>query len=103
MYNMHFDRYEELCKAFKIRRGTYGLVSPDAQYSVVGRREALEKAMESFDVVIEYVGPGYAHAKYRVLRNKPKLSTKDLAIICDEGNLCFGYRTEGDLIIVHTD
>jgi len=52
---------------------------------------------------VELVGKGYAHEKYRVLSNPYNLSIAELALICDSGNLCFGYRTEGDLIIIHTD
>lgn len=58
---------------------------------------------DEFDVIIECAGHGYAHTKYRVIKNAPKLSQKELALICDDGNLCFGYRTEGSLIVIHTD
>ena len=53
--------------------------------------------------VVEWVGSGYGHTKYKVVSNPHNLSTLELALICDEGNLCFGYRTEGDLIVIHTD
>lgn len=52
---------------------------------------------------VKCVGHGYAHAKYEVLENPNNLSKLELALICDDGNLCFGYRTEGDLIVIHTD
>lgn len=48
-------------------------------------------------------GHGYAHVKYRILSNPNNLSTSELALFCDNGNLCFGYRTSGNTIIVHTD
>ena len=53
--------------------------------------------------VVEWVGSGYGHKKYRVVSNHNELSTLELALICDSGNLCFGYRTEGELIVIHTD
>lgn len=84
----HYDRYKELKEQYKIKRGTYGLTP---------------EAMNEYDVVVASVGIGYAHKKYRVVKNTPGLSTEDLAIICDEGNLCFGYRTEGSIICVYTD
>lgn len=84
----HYDRYKELEEQYKIKHGTYGL-TPDT--------------INNYDVVIECIGTGYAHKKYRVISNKPQLSIEDLAIICDCGNLCFGYRTEGSIICVHTD
>ena len=84
----NYDRYKELKEQYRIKRGTYGL-SPDA--------------MDEYDVVVNCIGTGYGHKKYRVIKNGPGLSTQDLAIICDEGNLCFGYRTEGSIICVYTD
>lgn len=52
---------------------------------------------------VEYAGSGYAHMKYRVVENPHSLSNTQLALIADEGNLCFGFRMEGDLIVIHTD
>ena len=52
---------------------------------------------------VEWAGSGYGHTKYRVVSNPHNLSALELALICDSGNLCFGYRTEGDLIVIHTD
>lgn len=87
-YEVNYGRYKELCDKYKILRSTYNK-SP----------EELEEA----DIIVEGAGRGYAHTKYRVVKNKPGLSYKDLAIICDNGNLCFGYRVQGGLICVHTD
>jgi hypothetical protein len=104
-YETYYDRYKELCTTYKIKHGTYGLI-PDEQLktlSAIDVQKALEEAIKEYDVVVASAGSGYAHIKYKVLRNAPGLSIKDLAIICDQGNLCFGYRTEGTLICVHTD
>lgn len=87
-YEVNYTRYKELCDKYKILRSTYDKSS-----------EELEEA----DVIVERVGSGYAHTRYRVVKNKPGLSYKDLAIICDSGNLCFGYRTEGSIICVYID
>jgi UDP-N-acetylmuramyl pentapeptide synthase len=46
---------------------------------------------------------GYAHTDYKILSNPHKLSTVELALVCDGGNLCFGYRTSGSIITIHTD
>lgn len=104
-YETYYDRYKELCKTYKIRHGTYGLL-PDEELrkmSLLEVQQAIEKALEEYDVVVERSGSGYACAKYKVLRNTPKLGSKDLAIICDTGNLCFGYRASGNTITVYTD
>lgn len=52
---------------------------------------------------VSFVKTGYAHKVYVVVDNPENLSTKELALICDSGNLCFGYRTKGEQIIIHTD
>ena len=61
------------------------------------------KDLSDWDVVIQCLGPGYAHARYRIIKNSAGLSTNELALICDGGNLCFGYRMSGDEIYVYTD
>lgn len=90
MIKTYFDRYKELRAKYKI--GTNRLYI-----------KARGESEDDYDVIVEYCGTGYAHKKYRVIKNKPNLSNQDLAIICDDGNLCFGYRMEGGLICVHTD
>jgi hypothetical protein len=70
---------------------------------VVYREEnATEELKKEKSVVLDYKH-GYAHTVYRVLSNPHKLSTLELALICDGGNLCFGYRMEGNKIVIHTD
>lgn len=81
----NYSRYKELIDTYK-----------------VGVRYTGEDT-DQFDVIIEYAGTGYAHTKYRVLKNTPNLCTRDLALLADRGNLCFGYRMEKGLIVVHTD
>lgn len=89
-YETHYDRYKELTSTYKV------LCLPSFPgYS-------MEK-LKDYDVAIQFVGVGYAHQKYRVIKNEPNLPTKDLAILCDNGNLCFGYRVEGGCICVYTD
>lgn len=80
----YFGRYKELVQQYKITKS----VTAD---------------VDNYDVVIERIGSGYGHTKYRVIKNKPMLPTLDLAIICDDGNLCFGYRTDDSIICVYTD
>jgi len=52
---------------------------------------------------VEYVKAGYATQYYKVVDNPERLSTDELALICDSGNLCFGYRTENGMIVIYTD
>ena len=48
-------------------------------------------------------GHGYAHTRYRILSNPHNLSNDKLALVCDGGNLCFGYRMDGDVVVVYID
>lgn len=52
---------------------------------------------------VRYVRSGYAHKVYEVVSNPEGLNTLQLALICDGGNLCFGYRLQGGNIVIHTD
>lgn len=54
--------------------------------------------------VIKFVEFGeYYEKRFKVVHNGAGLTTEQCAIAADEGNLCFGYHTKGDLICVHTD
>ena len=64
-------------------------------------REIYEEIKDKAKVEFHHVG--YGHAAYRVIENPEHLPKIKLALICDSGNLCFGYRTEGDLIVIYTD
>lgn len=99
----YYDRYKELQEKYKIARSTYGMIPVEVQADREKAAEALKQSLAQYDIVVECIGTGYAHKKYRVVKNGPDISTKDLAIICDSGNLCFGYRTEGSIICVYTD
>ena len=46
---------------------------------------------------------GHACKHYRIVGNANNLSNHDCAIIADSGSLFFGYRMEGQEIIVYTD
>ena len=102
-YETNYNRYKELNDTYKIKYGTHGLLPADSIERFKMSLLDVENALKDYDIVVERCGSVYAGIKYKVLRNVPKLSSKDLAIICDRGNLCFGYRTEGGYIIVYTD
>lgn len=67
--------------------------------------EELNKLKAEKSVLVDR-GSGYAHHKYRIVSNPHNLSKRELALVADSGNLCFGYRMEGwdnELIVIHTD
>ena len=59
---------------------------------------------DDYDIIYKCIGYGYASTKYEIVKNKPHLSLDELALICDNGNLCFGYTNYGcNIIVVYTD
>ena len=85
--------YEELISKYKVARVS-SLSFP--------KKEAL-KAYKDYDLVIEG-GSGYGRAiSFRVVKNTTSLSLDEVALICDKGNLCFGYEVTKDIITVWID
>ena len=54
-------------------------------------------------VVFSGLGYGYANHSYRIHSNPYNLSDDEIALVLDGGNLCFGYRRNGDVFTIHTD
>ena len=52
---------------------------------------------------VNHVGTGYGHKRYEVVDNPENLSGLEIALICDRGNLCFGYDIECRYIKIYTD
>ena len=75
--------------------------------SKIGRGRVL-KNLDEFDIVFE-VEPKYGKTEYRLIKNKTTLSIDELALIADDGNLCFGHFSDydapvtGTIITVWTD
>lgn len=65
-------------------------------------KEIYEEIQDKAEV--KYLKSGYAKKYYEVVSNPEGLSNDELALIADQGSLCFGYRMQGDkTIIVHID
>lgn len=45
----------------------------------------------------------YAHGEYKIYKCPNEVSLDELALICDGGNLCFGYRGNKKFISVSED
>ncbi len=54
------------------------------------QRQSVPIDPDAYDVILNKVCNGYACEIYEVKKNAPGLSDYELALICDEGNLCFG-------------
>ena len=59
--------------------------------------------IEEYDIAFEFNGFGYANKSFKILSNKAGLSSDELALIADDGNLCFGYKRTGDIIKIYID
>lgn len=69
---------------------------------VINLTDGKECNFADYDIVIGRKAC-YHHGEYRVYKNAPSLSMLELALICDNGNLCFGYGIRGDIISVSED
>ena len=54
-------------------------------------------------VVFSDLGYDYANHSYRVHSNPYNLSDDEIALVLDGGNLCFGYRRNGDIFTIYID
>lgn len=75
---MNYEIYKELIQKYKVYQGDI--------------KENLN--FDNYDVVIGG-NACYLHGEYKVYKNAPNLSDDELALLCDEGNLCFGYSKMG--------
>lgn len=75
---INYEIYKELIQKYKVYRGDV--------------RENLN--FDNYDVIINRTAC-YLHGEYKVYKNTPNLSDDELALLCDEGNLCFGYSKMG--------
>ena len=54
-------------------------------------------------VIFSDLGYGYANHSYHIHRNPYNLSDDEIALVLDRGNLCFGYRRNGDIFTIYID
>lgn len=64
--------YKEICNKYRISRSSY------------------ECNFDDYDLVFDRI-PGYNHSEYYIKKNDTDLTQDNIALVCDEGNLCFGY------------
>lgn len=76
--NMNYEIYEELKRKYKIKKKSI--------------MESLEELSKDYDVIYQRSSTAYGFTDYTVLKNGPNLSTDELALLVDDGNLCFGYH-----------
>ena len=79
--------YEELKKKYKIHQGTEKYNTKTKQMEPIN--------FDDYDLIYERKA-GYAHGEYFIKKNSTNLTTDELALIFDGGNLCFGYKKESN-------
>lgn len=52
---------------------------------------------------VKWVRSLHGRQEFEVVSNPHNLNDDELALICDDGNLCYGHRTNGELIVIYTD
>ena len=89
---MNHQIYNELKEKYRVYRN-------GAKKELV---DGVDCDFSEYDVVIGRE-PKYHHALYRIHKNAPELTTLELALLCDGGNLCFGHSMHGTQIYVFED
>lgn len=84
-FKINYEIFKELKQKYKIYRN-------DTQIDLV---DGVDLNFDDYDVIIGRK-PCYCHGKYKIYKNTPELSNDELALLCDGGNLCFGYTYEGE-------
>ena len=82
--DVNHEIYEDILKRYKVSRN-----SEDYENN-------------SVDLVLARAA-GHNHSTYRVLKNTTNLTQDEIALVCDNGNLCFGYMMEGKQFYVFED
>lgn len=77
--NVNYEIYETLKRKYKIKKKSI--------------MESLEELSKNYDIIYELSSHSYGFTDYTILKNKANLSASELALIVDNGNLCFGYHS----------
>ena len=83
--------YEELKQKYKILK-----------VSDIEHKGPTEDEIENNDIVYSRKAC-YAHGEYRIYKCPEEITIDELALICDGGNLCFGYRGSKNFLSVSED
>ena len=83
--------YDELKEKYKILK-----------VSDVNHKEPTKEELEQNDIVYSRKAC-YGHGEYMIYKCPDKVTLGELALICDGGNLCFGYRGSKNFLSVFED
>lgn len=88
---INMEIYKELNSKYKI-----------AKVSDIDHKIPTEDEINNNDIVYSRKAC-YAHGEYRIYKCPDEVAIDELALICDEGNLCFGYSGNRKSIKVFED
>lgn len=99
--NWAFSLDEKKC-SFENAESYSQLIS---QYKIKRVRGINEKVNDEagYDIVIAGGACYYGRTVYYIMKAPAEISVDELALICDTGNLCFGYEGDRKEIVVYTD
>lgn len=89
--DINYKIYKQLCEKYKIKRIWRRSIS-DKQF---------QEILDNNDFVYEITAE-YGHNTVTIYKS-PDLETNVQALICDEGNLCFGYGMRNGKMAIYTD
>lgn len=80
--------YAELCKKYKISH----------------KLPETEEEAEQYDIIVRYCRSWYASCEYEIIKKPQDVTDDEIALICDDGNLCFGYcKSAANRCQIYTD
>ena len=83
--------YNELKSKYKI-----------IKVSDIDHKEPSKEELEKYDIVYSRKAC-YAHGEYRIYKCTDEITLDEIALICDDGNLCFGYKGNRNYLSVFED
>lgn len=69
----------------------------------IDRTQAPWRAVGGGGLRFEELAPTYAERHFRVTEKPDWMTWAEVALVCDHGNLCFGFHLRGNVIDVYTD
>lgn len=91
MMKINRQIYEELKEKYRILK-----------VSDIDHKAPTSEELEQNDIVYSRKAC-YAHGEYRIYKCPEEVELCELALICDDGNLCFGYSGSKNYLSVFED
>lgn len=88
---INMEIYNDLKQKYKILK-----------VSDVDHKEASKEQLEKYDIVFSRKAC-YGHGEYKIYKCPDEVTLDELALICDGGNLCFGYSGSKRFLSVFED